>query len=61
MIKLTGLFNTQIKELYEMLYQNESDYIFDSTKFEKHFSFTPTPYEEGIKEATEFAKSSGVI
>ena len=61
MIKLTGLFNTQIKGLYEMLYQNESDYIFDSTKFEKHFSFTPTPYEEGIKETIEFAKSSGVI
>ena len=61
MIRLTGLFNTQIKELYEMLYQNEFDYIFDSTKFEKHYNFTPTPYKEGIKEAIEFAKNSGVI
>lgn len=49
MIRLAGLFIRTIKELYEMSYQNEYSYLFDSSKFEKHFGFKPTSYEEGIK------------
>ena len=48
MIKMAGLFNSNIRESVEMLYQNDSDYLFDSTKFEKAFNFRPTSYEEGI-------------
>ena len=61
MIKLTGLFSKQVGELYEMLYQNKYDYIFDSSKFEKLFNFKPTPYEEGIKETIRFSKAAGII
>jgi nucleoside-diphosphate-sugar epimerase len=50
MVKLTGIFNGTIKEIYEMLYQNEFDYVFDSSKFEKQFNFTPISYEKGIEE-----------
>lgn len=50
MISVLGIFSTQIKELKEMQYQNDRDYFFDSSKFEKRFSFTPTSYKEGIKE-----------
>jgi nucleoside-diphosphate-sugar epimerase len=39
------------------LYQNEADYIFDSSKFEKAFNFTPTPYQAGIKTTIEFYKN----
>jgi len=49
MVALLGLFNKIIKENNEMLYQNDSDYLFDSTKFEKEFKFKPTSYEEGIE------------
>ena len=49
MIRLGGLFDKTTSELYEMLYQYEFDYIFDSSKFEKAFHFQPTSYEEGIK------------
>ncbi len=49
MIMLAGAFNKLMYELKEMLYQNDSAYIFDSSKFNKAFNFTPTPYEEGIK------------
>ncbi|HEY4060856.1 MAG TPA: NAD-dependent epimerase/dehydratase family protein [Puia sp.] len=49
MIRLGGLFDKTTAELYEMLYQYGSDYIFDSSKFEKAFQFQPTSYEEGIK------------
>jgi len=48
MIKMAGLFNSNVRESVEMLYQNDSDYLFDSTKFEKAINFRPTSYEEGI-------------
>jgi len=48
MVQMLGMFNKAIKESVEMLYQNDSDYLFDSTKFEKTFNFTPISYEEGI-------------
>jgi nucleoside-diphosphate-sugar epimerase len=56
MIKLAGLSDKTIKESYEMLYQNEFDYYFDSTKFNDFFNFKPTTYSEGIHETIEFAK-----
>lgn len=49
MIRLGGLFDSTTKELYEMLYQYEFDYLFDSSKFENTYRFQPTSYEEGIK------------
>jgi len=48
MLSMLGLFNKVIKENNEMLYQNDTDYLFDSTKFEKAFNFKPISYEEGI-------------
>jgi nucleoside-diphosphate-sugar epimerase len=48
MVKMLGMFNKVVKESVEMLYQNDSDYLFDSTKFEKAFDFIPISYEEGI-------------
>jgi nucleoside-diphosphate-sugar epimerase len=58
MIRLGGLFDTSTKELYEMLYQYEFDYLFDSSKFETAFQFQPTPYEVGIN-ATANAYKNG--
>jgi hypothetical protein len=49
MMKTLGLVVPMMRELAEMLYQNDSDYVFDSSKFERRFSFTPTPYAEGIR------------
>jgi nucleoside-diphosphate-sugar epimerase len=49
MIHLLGIFVPTMREFPEMLYQNEQDYIFDSTKFEKRFGITATPAEEGIR------------
>lgn len=50
MIRLAGLTNTTIRESYEMLYQSEFDYHFDSTKFEERFRYSPMPYPQGIAE-----------
>lgn len=49
MIRLGGIFDRTTAELHEMLYQYAFPYHFDSTKFEKAYHFTPTPYEDGIK------------
>ncbi len=50
MMRLYGLFNKNVGEMVEMYYQYDHDYIFDSSKFEKAFSFKPASYEDGIKE-----------
>ena len=50
MIAITGLFSPIVRELKEMQYQNDQDYFFDSSKFDKRFSFTPTRYKDGIAE-----------
>jgi nucleoside-diphosphate-sugar epimerase len=51
---MAGLFDKTIYESYEMIYQNEYDYQFDSTKFNNYFNFKPTSYEAGIHETIEF-------
>ena len=49
LIKIAGFFNSDIRESYEMLYQYDREYLFDSAKFATSFHFTPTGYEEGIR------------
>lgn len=49
LLRAGGVFSTLLREAGEMLYQNDRDYIFDSSKFERRFSFAPTPYVEGIR------------
>ena len=56
MLQMVGLFVPVIKESIEMLYQNEYDYLFDSTKFEKTFNFKPTSYQAGIIETVRSIK-----
>ena len=48
MIRLAGWFNPLVAESYEMLYQNDSPYLFDSSKFAREFGFAGTPYADGI-------------
>lgn len=48
-VKLMGLFNPVMRELGEMLYQYDRDYIFDSSKFERAYSFKPTSYQDGAR------------
>jgi nucleoside-diphosphate-sugar epimerase len=50
---LGGLFDPTVRESYEMLYQNDSPYLFDSTKFATEFGVAGTPYVEGIRIAAD--------
>jgi nucleoside-diphosphate-sugar epimerase len=56
MLKMAGMFDKTISESYEMLYQSEFDYHFDSTKFNNYFNYNPIPYSAGIYETIEFFK-----
>jgi nucleoside-diphosphate-sugar epimerase len=50
MLWLVGLFVPVVREIRELLYQFEQDYIFDSSKFKQALpDFKVTGYEDGIK------------
>ncbi|MGN6541030.1 MAG: NAD-dependent epimerase/dehydratase family protein [Ginsengibacter sp.] len=53
MISLFGMFSATLRELKEMQYQNDRDYFFDSSKFQKKFVLQPTTYEKGIADSIE--------
>ena len=48
-LEAAGVFSTLLREVAEMTYQNEHDYLFDSSKFERRFGVAPTTYEDGIR------------
>lgn len=56
MLGLTGLFNPVVGEVREMLYQNDSPYLFDSSKYARAFGFSGTPYAEGIRQTASSYK-----
>lgn len=53
MLWIAGWFDTTIRELDEMLYQYEFDYVFDSTKFANAFRLDPTSYSEGVQRTAD--------
>ena len=57
MLKFAGLFEKTASESVEMFYQYENEYIFDSSKFNNFFNYSPTSYFEGIKETIKSLKN----
>lgn len=55
-IRLAGLFDRTVSEAYEMLYQSELEYHFDSSKFNQYFNYIPKSYSEGIRETIAWLK-----
>jgi nucleoside-diphosphate-sugar epimerase len=56
MLRLVGIFVPILGELYEMRYQFDRDYYFDSTKFCKQFNYTPTSNAEAVRLTVEGLK-----
>ncbi len=59
MLRVAGWFNPIVRESYEMLYQSDSSYLVDSTKFAREFGFAGTPYPEGIRIAAAAYRQKG--
>lgn len=53
MMRAVGIFVPIVKELGEMAYQYDRDYVFDSSKFEDRFGFSATGYVDGIAEMVQ--------
>lgn len=49
LLKIMGWFIPVMKEMPEMLYQYNRNYVFDSDKFQKRFKVRPTPYSHAIE------------
>lgn len=49
LLSVLALFDRQVKELGEMLYQFERDFVLDSSRFEKTFGIGPTPLDDSIR------------
>jgi nucleoside-diphosphate-sugar epimerase len=52
-VRLLGLFVPLMREMPEMMYQYDRDYVFNSDKFDTHFDFKITSYSDGIKEIVQ--------
>lgn len=50
LFRLAGWFNRDARESLELFYQCEEPYVFDATKFNRAFDFTPTDYGAGLKQ-----------
>ena len=55
MVRLIGLFVPVMREMPEMMYQYDRDYIFRSQKFEQRFAIKPTSYEDGVKQTVRLS------
>jgi nucleoside-diphosphate-sugar epimerase len=53
LLGVMGLFMPIMRELKEMVYQYKSDYVFNSSKFQKRFGYLPVHPIEGIQKTLE--------
>jgi hypothetical protein len=53
-LKVIGLFNPQLREVNEMLYQFKIPHIVDDSKFESRFGKKSTPLDQAIKTTVDW-------
>lgn len=60
LVRLLGIFIPILREVHEMMYQYNNDYVFNSEKYERVFGdVSPMPYEQGIAKTAQFYKEKG--
>jgi nucleoside-diphosphate-sugar epimerase len=57
MLTLAGLFDAQIWEAREVLYQFRAPFVMDTSKFEAAFGADVTPYDTAIRETLDWHRS----
>jgi nucleoside-diphosphate-sugar epimerase len=57
-LHMVGLFNANARELLEFNYQYERPFEVDSSKFERAFGVTATPYREAIRETIAWCRAN---
>ena len=54
MLRLVGPFNKGAKEMIEMLYEFDEDFVVDSSAFEQHFGMRPTSLADGLTDTVDW-------
>jgi nucleoside-diphosphate-sugar epimerase len=57
MMRLLGLFNREINEIVEMMYEWTAPYVIESSKIERAFGLRPTPLPQAIRETVAWLKT----
>jgi nucleoside-diphosphate-sugar epimerase len=57
MLSLLGAFDGQVRELKELLYEFEDDFVADSSRFEATFGVTPTPLEQSLAATVDWYRA----
>lgn len=57
MLTIGEIFMKMVREIKEVIYQAEIDWVVDSSKFEKVFKVSATPHREAIRETLEWYRS----
>lgn len=58
MVNLIGLFNGNVRELKEVLFEFEEPFVVDSSAFEAAFDQSATPLEEAIPTTVEWFRAN---
>ncbi len=61
LLKFLGLFSPVIREIPEMLYQKEEEYVVDGTHLQNVLKFTPTPLIQAVEETLKWYKDYRVV
>jgi nucleoside-diphosphate-sugar epimerase len=61
MMRFLGLFNKDMAETVEMMYEWTAPYVIESSKAEKAFGLTPTPLEEAIRNTVRWCCRPGAV
>jgi nucleoside-diphosphate-sugar epimerase len=56
MVRLIGLFNKEMAELVEMMFEWSEPYVIDSRKTEQAFGLKPTPMQAAIRATLEWCR-----
>lgn len=59
LLKIGGIFNSDAREMIELLYQFEKPFIVNNNKFVKVFGDCSTPFEESLKRTVSWFKRKG--
>jgi nucleoside-diphosphate-sugar epimerase len=60
MMRLLGLFNKEMAETVEMMFEWTNSYVIDSSKATRAFGLKPTPMEQAIRETIEWCKEESI-
>lgn len=60
-LSVMGLFNPNVREIVEMLYEFTQPFVMDSSAFQKTFDAQPTPIREAVQNTLEWNRTHLVL